>query len=157
MTYNLGTDKSIAALLRQVGIGGCSTAMLLALGATCVSAAQAQESSQATAADDTHEGEIVVTAQKRAQSINSVPMSITAATGAELVNRGITETSDLVKITAGLTFAQSQAGTPVYTLRGIGYDGQSVAARHPSIRTKRRSRSRPKPVAPSSISSASRC
>lgn len=73
--------------------------------------------------------DIVVTAQKREQSINSVPMSITAATGEQLSQLGIKEASDLVKITPGLTFSTSQTGTPVYTLRGIGYDGFSLATR----------------------------
>jgi len=73
--------------------------------------------------------DIIVTAQKYAQSANSVPMSITVATGDQLQQAGIKEVSDLVKITPGLTVTQSIAGSPVYTLRGIGFNDSSLGTR----------------------------
>jgi iron complex outermembrane receptor protein len=57
--------------------------------------------------------EIVVTAQKRSQSINDVPMSITAATGEALLEHGITDTADLGKLVPGFTSASSNLSTPV--------------------------------------------
>jgi len=72
--------------------------------------------------------EIVVTAQKRAENINSVGMAITANTGLQLQQKGVTSVSDLTKIEPSLQFSQSQSGTPVYTLRGVGYFEQSLAA-----------------------------
>ncbi|MGE4322454.1 MAG: TonB-dependent receptor [Sphingobium sp.] len=65
-------------------------------------------------------GDIIVTAQKRAQSINSIGMSITAATGDSLQQRGVSDPADLVKVVPGFTFAPTSYGPPVYTLRGIG-------------------------------------
>ena len=53
--------------------------------------------------------EIVVTAQKRSERINDVPISITAATGAQLEKLGITDPVGLKKIVAGFTFQQSGA------------------------------------------------
>ncbi|MEP6868918.1 MAG: TonB-dependent receptor [Novosphingobium sp.] len=77
-------------------------------------------------------GEIVVTAQKREQSINSVGMSITAATGDTLISRGVTTPADLTRVVPGFTFTSSPYATPVYTLRGIGlYDYSFGAA--PSV------------------------
>lgn len=75
--------------------------------------------------DDTSQ-DIVVTAQKREQRLSDVPMSITAATGDQLVARGIKEVGDLVKITPGLTVATTYASTPVYTIRGIGFYENSM-------------------------------
>ncbi|MGD9714740.1 MAG: TonB-dependent receptor, partial [Thermomicrobiales bacterium] len=72
--------------------------------------------------------EIIVTAQKRTQSVNSVPISITAATGETLLSRGVTSTSDLAKIVPGLTAQPSPFNTPVYTLRGIGFYDSTLAA-----------------------------
>ncbi len=72
--------------------------------------------------------DIVVTASKRAQSLNSVGMAITALTGSQLARQGVVSTADLVKVVPGLTFAQSQTGTPVYTIRGIGYYDASLSA-----------------------------
>src|SRR3546814_2680859 len=45
--------------------------------------------------------DIVVTAQKRSESINAVPMSITALGGAELAQRGIANVADLAKVEIG--------------------------------------------------------
>ena len=73
--------------------------------------------------------EIVVTAQKREQSINSVPESITAATGDQLRLAGVTQVRDLTKLVPGFTYADSAAGTPIYTLRGIGFVDVSLAGR----------------------------
>jgi outer membrane receptor protein involved in Fe transport len=67
--------------------------------------------------------EIVVTAQKRVQSINDVGITIQAATAQDLQDRGIEGPEDLPKLVPGLTFTKSIFSTPVYTLRGVGlYD-----------------------------------
>jgi iron complex outermembrane recepter protein len=70
--------------------------------------------------------DIVVTAQKREQSLNSVGMSITAVTGDQLIKQGITDTADLVKIVPGFNFTQSAYSTPVYTIRGVGFQETSL-------------------------------
>jgi iron complex outermembrane recepter protein len=72
--------------------------------------------------------EIVVTANKRAQNLNDVGLSITAASGAQLAQVGIKDTGDLAKITPGLSFAKSQDGTPVFTLRGVGFNDYTLGA-----------------------------
>jgi len=64
--------------------------------------------------------EIVVTAQKRSENINEVPMSITAFTGEDLVNRGFSDTEDLAKIVPGFTVTRTNSNSPVFSLRGVG-------------------------------------
>lgn len=77
-------------------------------------------------------GDIIVTANKRDQSANSVGLTIQAATGTELDLRGISGPADLGKLVAGFTFTQSLYSTPVFTLRGIGlYDATFGAS--PSV------------------------
>jgi iron complex outermembrane receptor protein len=67
--------------------------------------------------------EIVVTAQKRTQSISDVGMTIQAAPAITLADRGIEGPEDLSKLVSGFTATKSIYETPVYTLRGIGlYD-----------------------------------
>jgi iron complex outermembrane recepter protein len=73
-------------------------------------------------------GEIVVTAQKRSQSIESVGMSINAATGDTLLERGITDSSDLGKIVPGFVYTPSPTQTPVYSIRGIGFYDSTLAS-----------------------------
>ena len=68
-------------------------------------------------------GDIVVTAQKREQALNDVGLTISAASGDTLLQRGVTDTGDLSKVVPGFTATASPYATPVYTLRGIGlYD-----------------------------------
>lgn len=72
--------------------------------------------------------EIVVTAQKREESLNEVGMSIQAATGERLNELGITDTSDLFKVVTGFNSNVTYYGTPVYTIRGVGFQDTSLAA-----------------------------
>jgi iron complex outermembrane receptor protein len=72
--------------------------------------------------------EVVVTAQKREQSLNDVPMSIVAISNSTLQERGITDTGDLDKLVPGFTSAVSNTNTPVYTLRGIGLYDSGIAS-----------------------------
>jgi iron complex outermembrane recepter protein len=72
--------------------------------------------------------DIVVTAQKRSQSVNSVGMSIAAVSGDELTERGITDVASLAKIVPGFTYAPSDSLSPVYTIRGIGFYESSLAS-----------------------------
>jgi outer membrane receptor protein involved in Fe transport len=72
--------------------------------------------------------EIVVTAQKRQQTANSVGMSITAITGEQLKLQGINNVSDLTKIIPGLTVQTTSYSVPVYTLRGVGFYETSLGS-----------------------------
>ncbi len=69
-----------------------------------------------------------MTAQKRAQSIDKVGLSITALTGDQLTQQGVTETSELTKVVPGFNFTQSAYASPVYTIRGVGFQESSLAA-----------------------------
>ncbi len=80
--------------------------------------------------------DIIVTANKREQSVNSVGLTITAASAEDLSNRGIAGPGDLAKLVPGFTFTQSIYSTPVFTLRGIGlYDATFGAAPSVSVYT----------------------
>src|SRR5690606_21739340 len=73
-------------------------------------------------------GEIIVTAQKRNERLIDVPMSITAASGDQLSKQGISDTAALTKLVPGFTYQQSNYGTPIFTIRGVGYIDYSVTA-----------------------------
>lgn len=70
-------------------------------------------------ADRSSLGEIVVTAQKREQTLQSIPAAVTAASGETLVQVGVTNQSDLGKLAPGLVLA-TQAGLGFTFLRGVG-------------------------------------
>ena len=71
--------------------------------------------------------EIVVTAAKREEAIQTVPIAISAFSGAKLDAVGILSPHDLPKLTPGLTFTSSAAYNIVY-LRGVGSDAFLPAA-----------------------------
>ena len=62
--------------------------------------------------------EILVTAQRRAENIDDVPIAITVADKEALRNAGISDIRDLGNIVAGLTFA-GQGGIAVPSIRGM--------------------------------------
>jgi len=79
------------------------------------------------AADSSSVEEIIVTAEKRSERLRDVPMSVTAVTGSQLQEQGITSPADLAKVVPGFTFTESTYGAPVYTLRGIGTYDEAIA------------------------------
>ena len=71
--------------------------------------------------------EVVVTAQKREESLNDVAMSIQAASGEQLQDLGLTDAFDLYKIVTGFSSNVTRTGTAIYTIRGIGFQENSLA------------------------------
>jgi len=76
-------------------------------------------------------GEIVVTAERRAADLQSVPIAITAMTGDQLDRSGIQSTQDLQVRTPGLVFTTNASYGQPY-IRGIGSDFLSAGA-DPSV------------------------
>ena len=65
---------------------------------------------------------IVVTAQKRRQNANDVPMTLNVFTGRQLANLGVSNPSDLAQYTPGLMVSASGGtGVPYYSIRGVGF------------------------------------
>jgi iron complex outermembrane recepter protein len=77
--------------------------------------------------------EIVVTAQKREQNLQDVPISIQAFSGEALTDRGVSDTQALTRITPGLIY-NSNAGYAMAYIRGIGSDTPLPTA-DPSVAT----------------------
>ncbi|HWJ34241.1 MAG TPA: TonB-dependent receptor [Steroidobacteraceae bacterium] len=75
--------------------------------------------------------EVIVTAQKRSENIDKVPMSIQAYSSETLQRAGVDDPSGLARLTPGLTFARSSANTPIYTLRGIGFNTPNLSSTSP--------------------------
>ncbi|MEQ9271350.1 TonB-dependent receptor [Marinobacter salarius] len=72
--------------------------------------------------------EIVVTAQKREESILDIPISISAFTGNTLEEFKIVDTRDLQKLVPGFTVGDSGFNTPIYTMRGVGFNETTYTA-----------------------------
>jgi iron complex outermembrane receptor protein len=74
---------------------------------------------------DTAVGEIVVTAQKRSESLQKVPIVITAVSGAQLATAGITSLATLNTLAPGLN-SRNTAGAFQPSIRGIGTSSNVV-------------------------------
>ncbi len=73
--------------------------------------------------------EVIVTAQKREQSITDVGITINAFTAEQLSNYGVRAATDLEALTPGLTITDAApTGVPVYTIRGVGFSDFSTAS-----------------------------
>jgi iron complex outermembrane receptor protein len=73
-------------------------------------------------------GEIVVTAQKREQSINKVGLTIAAVGAEQLSRQHIVDLSDIASVVPGLSYTTSASNTPVFTLRGVGFYDVTLGA-----------------------------
>lgn len=71
---------------------------------------------------------ITVTAQKREQSINEVPVTVSAFTGEQLKDLDVNDVRDLGLLVPALSVNDSGQGTPIYTLRGVGYNDTTYTA-----------------------------
>lgn len=85
----------------------------------------------ASASDAGEVGDIIVTAQRRAERLSRVGVTVTAVGAEQLAAQGINDPTDLVKVVPGFQVASSTSGSPVYTLRGVGFNAQNVSATSP--------------------------
>ena len=82
---------------------------------------------QTTQVATTESEEIIVTAQKRAQNLQDVPISIDVTSGAALAVRQTDNISKLATVVPGFEYARSPSDSPGVTFRGIGTAAGNVA------------------------------
>ncbi len=102
--------------------------------AICSGSAKAQDVSTGTppSATEVYSNDIIVTANKREQKLNDVGTTVAVVGGAELKSRQINNLQDLAQSIPSLSYSQAASGTPVYTLRGVGFNDSSVGA-YPTV------------------------
>lgn len=116
-----------------------ASAAVVAISLLAPAAAQAQTTGTETpATDGQNKGDasesfqdIVVTAQRRAENINDVGVTIQAFSGDTLRSAGISDAAGLAQITPAFNFARSSANTPIYTIRGIGFQTPNLSSTSP--------------------------
>ena len=87
------------------------------LAAFSMSQAVAGESAEAS---DRPIEEIIVTSQRRAENMQSVPVAVTAFSGDDLDEMGIVDIKGITERTPGFTMGVFNPGQPQYYIRGIG-------------------------------------
>jgi iron complex outermembrane recepter protein len=85
-----------------------------------VTAVLAQQSALVDSSRSAMLEEITVTAQRREQNLQDVPISVTALSADALADRNIVSTADLVKVTPGLQFGSASVQRNELFIRGVG-------------------------------------
>lgn len=90
--------------------------LALALAATPAIAQTDAATSEDAAQNDGNE--IVVTAQRRAEALQNVPLAISAFSGEKLEERGISTAGEVARFTPGFTASSFSASEPIFAVRG---------------------------------------
>src|SRR3546814_14559670 len=99
-------------------------AILLFLSASLPAVAHAQASpAAAEATEKAQRGieDIVVTAQKRSENVQDIPLAITAVSGDMLQDRQVTSVDQLSSVAPGVNFG-TYGGAARIAVRGIGFE-----------------------------------
>jgi iron complex outermembrane recepter protein len=78
---------------------------------------------QQTRSDTGQLEQIVVTAEKRETTVETTPISLTAVSGADILNRGITDLASLMQSVPGVSIRTSGPGMTEFEMRGIASNG----------------------------------
>jgi iron complex outermembrane recepter protein len=107
----------------------CAAVTCLGLGATVSKPAMGQTAVGAESSTDTGLTEILVTAQRRSERLQDVPMSITALSGVELTKRGANDVNDIIANSPGLSNPSQGLGTANnLIIRGVATGAGSTLA-----------------------------
>lgn len=81
----------------------------------------------ATSTEGTPESEIVVTATRREQSLQEVPIAVTAVSSTQLVRANVTSAADLLRVapTLQITTTNSESAGTTIRIRGVGTAGNN--------------------------------
>ena len=77
--------------------------------------------------------EIIVTAEKRSESLQDLSQAVTALSGEDIDDRNITSFVDLSSIAPGVTVARNEGFKTVIAIRGVGNEANQNAIANPSV------------------------
>jgi iron complex outermembrane recepter protein len=100
-SYRMGTAIGAAICLSELAQGQTASVAAMAPGST----GELEE--------------VVVTANRRAENLQDIPIAVTALSGASLLNSGVNDLTELGAVVAGLS-VQQNAGFVTTHLRGVG-------------------------------------
>jgi outer membrane receptor protein involved in Fe transport len=107
------------------GLRVTAAALMASSALGMASAAQAQAPTQVAAAD-VPQGEIIVTATKRSESLQKVPISIQALSGATLAEHQVQSLDDYTKLLPSVSFQSFGPGQSQLYFRGIASAGDGL-------------------------------
>ena len=121
-SYGVALRCALAAFVWAVGVGVPSLA-----------AAQGETGAVVFDAAGRTIPEMIVTAEKRDESLQDLPQAITALSLEDLDNRNVFSFVDLSSIAPGVTVAKNEGFNNVISIRGIGNEANQNAIANPSV------------------------
>jgi iron complex outermembrane receptor protein len=88
---------------------------------------------QSANADERTIEEIVVTAEKRTESLQDLSQAVTALTSKDLDNKYVNSFVDLSAIAPGVTVAKNEGFKTIISIRGVGNEANQNATANPSV------------------------
>lgn len=112
-----------------------SSAFIFAFGhpARAQEAPSAADAVEEAGASEGGIGEIIVTARRREESLQSAPITVTAFSGDQLEAKGITDFSRLAQATPGINFDAFPKAAPRPFFRGVGSSNQGAGGDPSSV------------------------
>lgn len=127
----MGRKSHAAASLMWMLAGSCMSSMASAQTAQPSLAKGQAGAPPPGAADQSGLGEIVVTAQRRAESLQKTSIAVEVASGEALARAGVTQPSGLANVLPGVQISSVNSVLQIY-IRGVG-DFGSTATANPSV------------------------
>lgn len=114
----IGGDRAGLGLSARLMMSSAAAVWAVAM----AGAATAQTATTGASGQTTTIQEVVVTAQRRSENVQNVPVSVQALSGAALQRQGIKSSSDLAAVIPNVTIAlpNGEGNQPAITIRGIG-------------------------------------
>ena len=145
MTGRRRSGASALVLAATLGHAGAATAQTTPPGANSTTGSGTQAGANAidtqtaptssTQPDDTNSStqikDIIVTAQRRAESLSRVGIAVTAIGADSLAREGIKTPTDLPRLVPGFQANTAYGGAPVFSIRGVGFNTRNVSSTAP--------------------------
>lgn len=103
------------------------------MAALSVSAQQLTAEQSPANAEDRAIEQIMVTAEKRSESLQDLSQAVTALTSKDLDNKNIASFVDLSAIAPGVTVAKNEGFKTIISIRGVGNEANQNATANPSV------------------------
>jgi iron complex outermembrane recepter protein len=115
-----------------------AVAAILTAPSTAIVFAQQAETAAAAATTGPELQEVTVTAERRTENVQDVPITVQAISGEQLTQLNVTNFNDLLKYTPNVTYSGNGPGTGNIFMRGLGGIGsgnqsQSTTAAFPNV------------------------
>ncbi|MEH6757166.1 MAG: TonB-dependent receptor [Parasphingorhabdus sp.] len=98
------------------------------MAALCTSAMTAPAFAQDTGTEDIDDSIIIVTATRRAQDVQDIPLAVTAVSSAQLEQQGVVNVQNIGSVSPSFSTsnAQTASGTVVLRIRGVGTTSNNI-------------------------------